>query len=482
MKLFRHIRAAIGGYRRNQSGVTAPIVAILFTGLVGAAGYAIDMGHVMWVQRQLQASADAAALAGALTVATDTTAATTAATAYSAASGQSNALAGATLVSAPTVTPTCFTSTSITPTCASTTTGDNGIIVTETANVPTYFLQIFGLKKFAPTATAKAAAKGGSGTSLNVMVLLDTTASMNNADSNCSGGSTRIACAQAAAQALLSGLNTATSKVGFMTFPPVSPQGVTVDTTCNNGNLSGDIVAYKNATITGSGSNYLLVGLTSGFQSTSNPAAILVGKGGSGCGQGLQAQGGVGTFYADAITAAQASLVATGSSNAQNVIILLSDGDASASSQNMVASKVNNQCSEAVTAARAAATAGTWVFTVAYGSNSNNSTIQPLPGNPTNGTTYGTPGCSTDTGSSAISPCSAMQNMASDAGKFYSDDTVTSDTKVTITGSGRNQKTTDTPVNITCTGTGGNSTDLVQLLKGISASLTNPRLVPNTTT
>ena len=45
----------------------------------------------------------------------------------------------------------------------------------------------------------------------------------------------------------------------------------------------------------------------------------------------LTAPGGEGTFYADAISAAQAALISEGSSTAQNVIILLSDGEANIS-------------------------------------------------------------------------------------------------------------------------------------------------------
>jgi hypothetical protein len=100
----------------------------------------------------------------------------------------------------------------------------------------------------------------------------------------------------------------------------------------------------------------------------------------------------MGTYYADAITAAQAALASSGRATAQKVIILLSDGDASASSSNMPAGKYNNQCHEAITAAQAATAAGTWVYTIAYGAATSGS-------------------CSTD--SPTISACSTLQQMAS---------------------------------------------------------------------
>ena len=69
----------------------------------------------------------------------------------------------------------------------------------------------------------------------------------------------------------------------------------------------------------------------------------------------------------------------------------------------MPAGMVNQQCHEAITAAQTAARAGTWVYTIAYGAG-------PLSG------------CSSDT-NPTISPCAALQQMASDSTKFFSDQT-----------------------------------------------------------
>ena len=69
---------------------------------------------------------------------------------------------------------------------------------------------------------------------------------------------------------------------------------------------------------------------------------------------------------------------------------------------NMPSGKVNDQCQQAVDAADAAATAGTWVYSVAYGAS-----------------TSSTGSCSTD--SPHISACTTMQNIASDSKKFYAD-------------------------------------------------------------
>ena len=81
------------------------------------------------------------------------------------------------------------------------------------------------------------------------------------------------------------------------------------------------------------------------------------------------------------------------------MIILLSDGDASATVSNMPAGKANNQCHQGITAAQAATAAGTWVYTIAYGA-----PTSPTPGSCTGG--------SGD--SPAISACATLQQMASE--------------------------------------------------------------------
>ena len=90
----------------------------------------------------------------------------------------------------------------------------------------------------------------------------------------------------------------------------------------------------------------------------------------------MENPGGLGTFYADAITAAQTALIAeqnariaAGQAGGTNVIVLLSDGAATSSSQQMgplKTAQVNQECHVAITAAQAAATAGTWVYSIYY--------------------------------------------------------------------------------------------------------------------
>ena len=67
-----------------------------------------------------------------------------------------------------------------------------------------------------------------------------------------------------------------------------------------------------------------------------------------GCIGTIQAKGGVGTFYADAVNVAQSDLTTNARPGAQNVLILLSDGEANASSSNVPGGEASNQCRQAV--------------------------------------------------------------------------------------------------------------------------------------
>jgi len=189
---------------------------------------------------------------------------------------------------------------------------------------------------------------------------------------------------------------------------------------------------------------------------------VIAAGGKSGC-NGVGDPGGESTYYAGAIYAAQASLLAQQAANpgSQNVIILITDGDAEAtgtgstpdmsvgSTSTTVATSGGtypswkNECAQAVTAAKAAAAAGTRVYAVAYGAEST--------------------GCSTD--SPAITPCSTMESIASSPAYFYSD--------YAQSGSG---------VDSSCISSSDSTTNIKQIFTDIATSFTVPRLIPNGTT
>ncbi len=174
---------------------------------------------------------------------------------------------------------------------------------------------------------------------------------------------------------------------------------------------------------------YQIVGFGDDFGTTDpattlNASSNIVKVTKPGC---LGAPGGLGTYYADAIGAAQSALVAeqtarktAGVPAGTNVIILLSDGAATSSSSQMgplESANINSECHAAITAAQSAAAAGktvaaagTWVFAIYFDDGSNT--------------------CSDTT---SITSCSAMQQIANtpiptapyyfnDPAKFFSTD------------------------------------------------------------
>jgi Flp pilus assembly protein TadG len=444
----------------DQRGATAAIFALLLVPLIGMMGFAIDVGHALQVKHALQASTDAAVLAGAQDISNGSGDPVATATAYSSASGGRNLIPHLTVTAS--ITTKCFTSTGAA--CAGPSKA-NGLIVTQQTSVPTYFAKIFGIDFFPVSVTSTAGAAGGKPIPLNVMLVLDTTASMNSSDTKCGLPSkphgqapTKLDCALAGVQTLLGELNPSVDRVGLMVFP-----GLQGSNYC--GAKNDKVVAYSRSP------DYLIVGSSSDYRK-SDTSTILDGgsdlvsatQGGGSCPE-LTAQGGVGTFYADVLWQAQAELVQTDipGQGMQNVIVFLSDGDADSSDvssscpTNSTAwcsgGEVNNQCHAAIRAAQSAAAQGTWVFSIAYGASTSSSGS-----------------CASDqynrrsnpTGQ-AISACNTMQNIASsqqsipDADKFYSDNA------------------------LGCSSDVNSVSELISIFQTIGQALQQPRLLPNGT-
>ena len=449
MRILSLVRALACNFGRDRRGATAVIVALAIIPIVGMLGFSIDVGNALRVQHALQASTDAAALAGAkdITLGLATPAAT--ATTYSAASGGKNPVYGVTV--ATNVTLKCFKSTGASCSGAS---GANGLVVQQSATMPTSFAKVFGINSFSLNAVATAGAAGAKPKPLNVMLVLDTTASMQQPDPSC--GTSKVLCAEQGVTTLLGILAPSVDQVGLMVFPGVSPSGINNANLCS-GNLS--VQPYSSTSMT-----YQLAAPGSDFRSSDTATSLsgtssivqAVGGGvnskGKNC-SGMSAQGGEGTFFGDAIWQAELALEATDKSGMQNVIVVLSDGDAGSSTTNTKSCPTNssvwctgneakNQCAEAVKAAQGAAAKGTWVFSIAY-----------------DATTSTGSSCSTD--SPKISPCDTMTQIASDTGKFYSD-----------TSSGKGG----------CPSTQSSLANLVQVFQTIGQALQEPRLLANNTT
>jgi hypothetical protein len=296
--------------------------------------------------------------------------------------------------------------------------------------VPLFFAKVFGMSSQTISATAEAGAGGGAEPALyNVMIILDTTRSMSTTtDSNCLNSKgvalTRLQCAEAGALKLLTGLTNAGDKVGLMAFPPQTSS--TYNFSCSGSSPS--IASSYSA----SGASYQIASASSGYlgsnQQANTSSAIVQALGGGSCG-GMPAPGGLGTFYAQAITAAQTSLAATAATESppgQNVIILLSDG---------IATSTTNQLGSTYTAAaNIKSSTGTLIYTVAY----------------LGGEAASAPSCG-DGSNDKLTACYTMASIATNSSYFYSD---------------------------TCANAAGGTNSLNTLFGQIAYSLTKPRLIP----
>ena len=278
-------------------------------------------------------------------------------------------------VTVTTSTPTtaCVTATYL-PACG--TSNPNVVRITQTATVSTYFLKVVGRSSFTVSSTATAARAGGDNKAMNVMFVIDATGSMDTDDSNCgtipgvSGTPSRFQCALYAIQNVLKTMPTSLDSVGLMVFPGLASQyspgaGCTDTLQPATAHYYLSTIKYRIGTTLDATYNDGL-----GNLNTSSPIVRAVGKYASPgkinpC---IYTAGGQGSHGAEAITAAQTAL-GTPAANTQNVIIFLSDGDIATSLDklNNQSTKLDSQCQQAVTAAAAATTAGTRVYSVAYG-------------------------------------------------------------------------------------------------------------------
>jgi Flp pilus assembly protein TadG len=371
----------------DQEGQVLYLVAALVFVIIGMAALAIDIGFALHAQRELQASADAAATAGALDLSNDGLTASQAATAindanlYSGQTGDKNAdadLPGVKMASGyPAL--TCLT------TCASGQTtgcvpgatwvpscnnyaGNNAVVVKEQVNAPTFFAKLFGINSISLTASSLALAKGGTDAPSNIEVIIDTTASMIDAAGNCTisgiSSPTQEDCAKSGVRTLLGQLDpcplgqptcgAATNgnianpvdQVALWTFPGLPSTSPIPDDYLNcDGTAITTWGQYAPGTTT---PPYMqIVPLSSDYKtsdanglngSTSDLVKAVDWADGAGCTSskyGLQVTNGAGlrhTYVASVLQQAQSNLSNLGPprSSLQSAIILLSDGNSTA--------------------------------------------------------------------------------------------------------------------------------------------------------
>lgn len=516
-------------FLKSELGQTAVIGVMAAGSTMAIAGASLETGHVYYAYQRLLSSTNAAVMAGALAM-PNTSQASTYVTAYSSQTGEANANPMLTNVVA---TPSFLCLTTVTNDLnvpCSTSTGAaggyNALSVTQTAKVNLWFGGLFGFKSVNLSATATAAMRGGANTPWNIVILLDTTDSMNGNDSGAQCTGTQETCAKQGIVQLLEDLypcavgDTCTSSgvpavdsVSLLVFPAVTAGTASDDYTCSNNKMTNPSIvaytipdttpAYTAGTSPGSnlmlpsGDTYQVISFANDYKTTDTASTLNTGSdiviaagGGSNskC-TGIEAPGGEGTYYAQAIYAAQAVLATEQTANpgSKNALIILSDGDATACASNANTSaggcstkgqivategtlngtgtKTTNpngyenptypsalgECGQAVLAAQYAASAGTTVYTIGYGAE----TSGGCASDKTYSATVTTNGGSWAPGDQ---PCAAIAAMASAEVNFYSDD-----------GNGC-EATAPSNQNIT---------KLTAIFRAITDNMTIPRLIPN---
>ena len=477
-------------------GQAIPIIAVMMVGMLGVVALVVDVGRVYYSYHQLQNSSDAAALAGAQALPGAT--AVTVANTYSSIPGGKNVFTNLVNVQMVSGYPKieCLTALKNNGIACVAPASGNAIQVKQQADVPMYFAQIFGTRKVTVTATATASMRGATASPYNIAIIVDATGSMSTYDSG-TCNNTRLTCALQGVQTLLAALNpcgasqascgTATNgmvsnsvdRVSLFTFPNLTAATQSKEFDCSSSSPTIWPYTFPSATATSlttmpyttGGTTYQMTYQAVPFSSdyrvsdtattlnTGSNLSLAVG-GKSGC-TGLTNPGGQGTYYAGALYQAQGALLAQQAANpgSENVIVLLSDGDATASQTQMAGGTTsttvatasgtypswNNKCGQAIIAAKAIAAAGTTIFSVAYGAASS--------------------GCSSDTTGpyAYYTPCQTMEAIASSPENFFSD-------SVASQNAGQ------------CISSSQPTTNLNQIFTQIAGSLTLARLIPDSTT
>jgi hypothetical protein len=378
----------------SERGQAFAVMIIALVALLGTSALVMDVGFAWYAKRQVQASADAAALAGAQQL-PDISSATSTANSYASLNTPDN-LSNVNVV----VTTRC--SANAGTWCGPTSTFQaNTIAVTETAKTPTWFANILGFNHFDVKGVATAC-QPCSSAPVDIMLVVDRTGSM--CQPQGSGGMcTDLNNAKDGVKTLLGIMDPNIDTVGLVAFPPYNTNAGS-NAVCDNNGVSNSIVINGTAlSDTGSYDQanlvYLDNPLGSDFKTSAtsplNPSSSLVQHmtddlpNDRNC---IQSFGS--TSYDEALKAGQAELVKDGRPGVPKVIVFMTDGEANEGSYwpgvtghglepdladssdnfNMnpsgSASTINpgdaQPCQSAINAATAIKNAGTTIYTIGY--------------------------------------------------------------------------------------------------------------------
>ena len=371
---------------RNERGQVIVLVIVTLVVLLGFAALVIDVGYAYYAHRQLQASADAAALAGAQEL-PDQARAVAVAQEYSSSAGAKNEHHDIPDV-ATTVETKCINSI---PGCDPV----NAVVVMEKAPTKTFFAGILGIDSFKISAKATACSPCGV-KPLDIMMVLDRTGSMcQDSDGRSDPACTDLNNAKEGMRTFLTYLEPDTQWVGLAVLPPAS--GTSYTARCATPSETN----YNNRN-----SPYVIVGVREGNDYSNNrvldPSSKLVST--------INCQRGNGrTAYANALEAAQAELEANGRPDVKDVIIFLSDGAANTGPTYYptTSNYRRRPCNQGVWSAAAIKAKGTLIYSIGYDLNALNG---------------GANRCTSYTGtleSPAITAYDAIRQIASSPNAFF---------------------------------------------------------------
>ena len=321
------------------------LVVVMLVVLLGFAALVIDVGYAYYAHRQLQASADAAALAGAQEL-PNPARAELIAREYSSSDGKKNEHHDIPDVTT-TVTTKCLGSI---PGCDPV----NAVVVLEKAPAKTFFAGLFGIDEIKITARSTACSPCGI-KPLDIMMVLDRTGSM------CltSSGANDPACtdlnnAREGMKTFLTNLEPETQWVGLAVLPP-SPTNECAAPAHHSTTAANS--AYR------TNSKYTIVPLSDDYseERVLDPDSDLVYT--------INCQKGNGyTAYANALEAAQRELDASGRPGVKDVIVFLSDGAANIGPVDLPLSSDYRRrpCRQGVTSAATIKARGTLIYSIGY--------------------------------------------------------------------------------------------------------------------
>jgi uncharacterized membrane protein len=376
----RRLRARAG----EERGQAIALVALMMVPLLALTGFVIDIGYAYYVQRSLQSTADAAALAGAQKL-PDSAAAVGLAKQYGSSGSAKNFRANAGSVDE-TVTTRCLTSV---PGCSPV----NAVVVDETAHPKTLFLRVLGFDNFTVHTRSTACSPCGV-KPLDIVMVLDRTLSMcmdhnGRLDPSC----TDLNNARSGMKTFLNLMDPQMDRVGLVVLPPAT-------------SVANRCAVPQTSNYDSRSAAYVVVPLSNDYKTGTrlNTSSRLVST--IDC-----QQGGGETSYANALEQAQAELDAHGRSNVQDVIVFFSDGAANTGpSYYGNSSPYRSQpCHQGVNSAAAAKAKGTIIYSIGYDLNA-------LNGGANNCTAYSFTG---PPESPPITAYQALSQIASSSATFY---------------------------------------------------------------